>query len=149
VKAVGRTVRLDTFMVLNRYYDDLATPRPEAYKEDLATAKASGRNPEEVYKNLRAGAESGWDFSSRWFKDGKTLATIHTIDILPVDLNALLYHLEKTLEKAAIEAGHRTKTLPTAVMLPKERKSLINIFGMKSGAFILTMISKKVNKRSQ
>jgi len=111
VKAVGRTVRLDTLVVLNRYYDDLSTPRPEAYKEDLATAKASGRNPEEVYKNLRAGAESGWDFSSRWFKDGKSLTTIHTLDILPVDLNALLYHLEKTLEKAAIESGHRTKML--------------------------------------
>lgn len=111
VKMIGRTVSLDTFEVLNRYCDDLASPRPEAYKEDVATATASGRKVEEVYKDLRSGAESGWDFSTRWFRDGKTLATIHTTEILPVDLNALLYNLERTLERAAIESGHRTKAL--------------------------------------
>lgn len=87
-------------VVLNRYWDDKNTPRPESYREDVETAQGSGRPEEEVYRNLRAGAESGWDFSSRWFKDGRTLATIHAIEIIPVDLNALLYNLERTLEKA-------------------------------------------------
>lgn len=87
-------------VVLNRYWDDKNTPRPESYREDVETAEGSGRPKAEVYRELRAGAESGWDFSSRWFKDGRTLATIQTTEIIPVDLNALLYNLEKTLEKA-------------------------------------------------
>ena len=45
-------------------------------------------------------AESGWDFSSRWLADGKTLSTIRTTDIAPVDLNAVMVHLERTLAKA-------------------------------------------------
>ncbi len=43
---------------------------------------------------------SGWDFSSRWLADGKTLATIRTVSLLPVDLNSLLAHLERTLSRA-------------------------------------------------
>jgi alpha,alpha-trehalase len=49
---------------------------------------------------LRAACESGWDFSSRWMKDSNDLTSIHTGDILPIDLNCLLYHLELTLAKA-------------------------------------------------
>jgi alpha,alpha-trehalase len=86
--------------LLNRYWDDSDKPRPEAYKEDVATAKRSGKDLKTMYKHLRSGAESGWDYSSRWLADGKTLETIHTTDIVPVDLNALLYQLESTLERA-------------------------------------------------
>jgi alpha,alpha-trehalase len=86
--------------VLNRYWDDCDTPREESYGRDVETAKASGRPAEEVYRNLRAGAESGWDYSSRWLADGRTLATIRTVDIAPADLNSLLHNLETTLAKA-------------------------------------------------
>lgn len=48
----------------------------------------------------RAAAESGWDFSSRWFSDPMDIRSIHTTDIIPVDLNCLLYHLEITIAKA-------------------------------------------------
>ena len=61
------------------------------------------------YRDLRSCAESGWDFSSRWFEDGKTLATIQLIKYIPVDLNCLLYHLEKTLAKANKESGELVK----------------------------------------
>jgi len=101
-----RVVRLADGSVLNRYWDDLATPRDEAYAEDLATARKSGRNAGEVYRDLRAAAESGWDFSSRWLGDGKTLATIHTTDFVPEDLNSLLYQLE-TLIARGCEAARR------------------------------------------
>jgi alpha,alpha-trehalase len=50
-----------------------------------------------VYRHIRAAAESGWDFSCRWFADGQTMQTIRTTDLLPVDLNCLLLHLEETL----------------------------------------------------
>lgn len=93
-----RVVKLQDGAVLNRYYDDRNKPREEAYKEDLATAKEAGSGATEVYRNLRAAAESGWDFSSRWFA-GKTLATIHTTDLIPPDLNSLLYRLELTIAK--------------------------------------------------
>ncbi len=82
-----RAVKLADGTVLNRYYDDRNVPREEAYKEDVATAKVAGPGSPEIYRNLRAAAESGWDFSSRWFA-GKTLATIHTTDLIPPDLNS-------------------------------------------------------------
>lgn len=100
-----RVVRLPDGTVLNRYWDDRAAPRPESYREDLETAKASGRHLPEVYTNLRAACESGWDFSSRWLADGKTLATIQAAQILPVDLNCLMYNLEKSLARAYQLAG--------------------------------------------
>ena len=53
-----------------------------------------------MYRHLRAAAESGWDFSSRWFKDVKDFSSIHTAEIIPVDLNCLLFNLEKTIAKA-------------------------------------------------
>jgi alpha,alpha-trehalase len=99
-KAHRRVVHLADGSLLNRYWDDRATPRDEAWLEDVETARASNRPKEEVYRDLRASAESGWDFSSRWFSDGKTLSTIRTTDIVPVDLNALMYQLEMTIAHA-------------------------------------------------
>jgi len=84
---------------LNRYYDQLNIPRQESYKEDVLTAKLPGIKNQEIYRDIRSAAESGWDFSSRWFSDGTQLKTIQTTQIVPVDLNALLYHLELTLQK--------------------------------------------------
>lgn len=101
-----RVVRLPGGELLNRYYDDRATPRDESYREDVATAKISGRPAATVYRELRAAAESGWDFSGRWLTDGKTLATIHTTDYLPPDLNALLYQLEVALAQGYAAAGN-------------------------------------------
>lgn len=84
--------------LMNRYYDKGDAPRPEAYKEDYAVAQRKGEE-EKIYRDIRSAAESGWDFSSRWFRDGRTLETIHTTEIIPVDLNALLSHLEKMIAK--------------------------------------------------
>ena len=93
-----RNITLDDGSVLNRYYDDISNqPRPEAYREDIETA--SKANNSKTFVNIRAAAESGWDFSSRWLKDETDLSTIETTDLLPVDLNCLLYYLELTLNK--------------------------------------------------
>ncbi len=102
-------VLLDEKYILNRYWDALDTPRPEGYKEDLETA-ASSDNKEQVYRDLRSAAESGWDFSSRWFRDEKNIKSIHTTEIIPVDLNALLYHLEASLAEAWLAAGEPEKS---------------------------------------
>ncbi|WP_242922899.1 alpha,alpha-trehalase TreF [Pontibacter liquoris] len=120
-----RVVRLPDGSILNRYWDDSPTPRPEAYKEDVATARQSGREPAEVYRHLRAAAESGWDFSSRWFADGKNLATIHTTDIIPVDLNALLYHMEMTLAQMAKLKGDKAAAHTFKQKAKARRKALL------------------------
>ena len=118
--AFKRVVKLTDGTVLNRYWDDLETPRQEGYVEDIKTADqattekmmtmrfASSQamqtfkttNDNNIFKNLRAGACSGWDYSSRWFADPNKISTIQVLNIAPIDLNCLLYNMEKTLETA-------------------------------------------------
>ncbi len=93
-QAHRRAVSLPDGAILNRYWDDRDTPRDESYREDTELARASGRPAGELYRDIRAAAESGWDFSSRWFADARTMATLVTTDIVPVDLNSLLFGLE-------------------------------------------------------
>ena len=107
--ACKRVVLVDKNTVLNRYWDEYDTPRPESYREDIELVKSINEPSEGIYRHIRAGAESGWDFSSRWFKDGKNMNTIHTTDIVPVDLNCLLWNLEKTLFKAYLLTGNTEK----------------------------------------
>lgn len=95
--AVERVVMVKDGAILNRYWDDLATPRPEAFKEDTHVKEESGRQGEDVYRDLRAAAESGWDFCTRWFENGNEITSIHTTDMVPPDLNSLMYHLEQSL----------------------------------------------------
>jgi alpha,alpha-trehalase len=109
-QAARRVVRLRDGSLLNRYWDDRDVPRPESFMQDRETAAASDRPAAEVYRDLRAGAESGWDYSSRWLDDGMldngmNLHTIRTTAIVPVDLNSLLHHLEATIAEACARAG--------------------------------------------
>ena len=88
--AYRRVVRLRDGAVLNRYFDDIPEPRPESYREDYALAQTvPAAQRVALYRNLRASAESGWDFSSRWMRDPTDLRTLETIELLPVDLNSL------------------------------------------------------------
>ena len=96
-RAVNHVVWLADSTVLNRYYDAGDRPRAESYREDVMTIRESGRDSQLVARHLRSGAESGWDYSARWFADGENLSTIITTDVVPPDLNALLYHLELTI----------------------------------------------------
>jgi alpha,alpha-trehalase len=98
--AYRHALRLADGALLNRYWDDRDSPRDESYREDVETAQRANRPAADVYRDLRSGAESGWDYSSRWLADGKDLATIRTTSIAPVDLNSLIVHLEETLAKA-------------------------------------------------
>ena len=95
--AARRVLAMDDGSLLNRYWDDLNTPRDESFREDTELARASGREPHQLFRDLRAAAESGWDFGSRWFADGRTLASIDTTDIVPVDLNSLMFGLERAI----------------------------------------------------
>jgi alpha,alpha-trehalase len=97
-----RVVALAPGVLLNRYWDDKDTPRDESYAQDTELAQSVQRNPQQLYRDLRAAAESGWDFGSRWLADGHTLATINTTEIVPVDLNSLLYGLESAIASACL-----------------------------------------------
>ena len=108
--AKKRVVHLPDGSVLNRYYDDNNAPRQESYVQDVNTSKAYANKDHKAFVNLRAGAESGWDFSSRWFQDTIHLNTIETTNIIPVDLNSLLYKYEWILSQAAKAAGQNTKS---------------------------------------
>lgn len=99
--AYARIAEMPNGILLNRYYDNKMTPRPESLREDMETANgAPSREPDRLYLHLRAAAESGWDFSSRWFYDPMDIRTIHTADVIPIDLNCLLYQLEETIAEA-------------------------------------------------
>lgn len=105
-EAHRRVVKLTSGAVLNRYWDDLPQPRPESYREDYTVAQ--GLPPAQrdlLYRNLKATAESGWDFSSRWMRDPSDLRTLETTDLIPVDLNSLLYNLEQTIASLRTHRG--------------------------------------------
>ncbi|HGY9603290.1 alpha,alpha-trehalase [Enterobacter roggenkampii] len=119
-QANKRVVKLDDGAILNRYWDDRDTPRPESWLDDVNTAKSNPNRPAtEIYRDLRSAAASGWDFSSRWMDDPQKLGTIRTTSIVPVDLNALMFKMEKLLARASQESGDaasasKYETLATA-----------------------------------
>ena len=152
-----------TGLLLNRYVVAATAPRVESYREDSETAAAvpAGVARDQIYSELAAAAESGWDFSTRWLAgywlrtaadgcgaqaggegaacaagtagaagavvgaaddrgegvddlDGKVsmsgtsskvaassngLASIRTSEVAPVELNAILYRNERTLQR--------------------------------------------------
>lgn len=95
-----RVARLPDGGILNRYWDDKITPRPEAFRVEYRLAEEAterGFDTEPLHHHLRAACESGWDFSSRWFATPNTMVSTRTADLVPVDLNCLLYYLETTL----------------------------------------------------
>ncbi len=113
-----RVIKLADGEILNRYWSDTNIPRSESYREDVKTAeeavaKIPGTDKNDVYRNLRATAESGWDFSSRWLSVDNNnkweLYTIHTTDIIPVDLNSLLYNMEMVLSDSYKITGNNKR----------------------------------------
>lgn len=124
-----RVILLPDESILNRYWDDLPAPRPESYVEDVELAHDSapyGVPPGRLYRHIRAACESGWDFSCRWLREETNMGTIHTTDIVPVDLNCLLYDLEVTLSDAY---AHSSFSEPSIYFLEKaemRKKALIN-----------------------
>src|SRR5258708_8925392 len=88
--AQRRVVALAEGSMLNRYWDDRDSPRDEAYRHDSELARASGRNPRQVYRDIRAAAESGWEFGSPWVADAPPRPTSITTESIPGDRNTRL-----------------------------------------------------------
>lgn len=104
-QADRRAVRLTGGEVLNRYWDDSDLPREESYRADVEAARLTTQPLPQFYRNVRAAAASGWDFSTRWFGPDGQLGSIRTTELVPVDLNCLLLNLEQALARAHRAAG--------------------------------------------
>ncbi|CAH0480467.1 unnamed protein product [Peronospora belbahrii] len=102
----------ETTYVLNRYTSNANHPRPESYREDVLVASeifdrtvhmddgnaaATERYKDKYYNNVIAAAESGWDFSSRWLRDPLDMKSMSTSSVVPVDLNSIMYRVERNL----------------------------------------------------
>ncbi len=122
--AIFHVVKMPDGELLNRYWDEHDNARPESYREDVELETQSSQPASQLFRNLRAGAESGWDYSSRWFKDDTTFATIHTTSIIPVDLNCLLHHLEDTIAEAHESAGNKDKFTEYKLLAEKRKLAL-------------------------
>jgi alpha,alpha-trehalase len=142
-------VRMEGGEVLNRYWDANETPRPESLREDVELIMRSGQESTHLYQHLRAGAESGWDFSSRWFRNPNSFASIHTADIVPIDLNCLLFHLEQTIGEAYQLDGN-IKMAAKYHSLATRRKEAIQkyLWNENQGFFFDYDIEQKIQKRA-
>lgn len=120
----NRSIEVDingTTYHLNHYAVENNQPRPESYVEDYRTATnesyyagsgeifpAPALNESQIaqlYSDLASGAESGWDYTSRWVANPSDaidevsfpLRSLNTANIVPVDLNSILYGSEASL----------------------------------------------------
>ncbi|TGJ88171.1 hypothetical protein E0Z10_g557 [Xylaria hypoxylon] len=128
VEANGSTYYLAHYAVQN------SEPRPESYREDWVTAnnnsyyagsgiiypETNSLNESEkaaLYANLASGAESGWDYSSRWIANPSDavndvyfpLRSLNTVNVIGVDVNSILYANEITIAGYLRDAGEETE----------------------------------------
>lgn len=108
-------------------------PRPESYREDYIsvnnhsyyatsgiiypeTAPLNETEKAILYSNLASGAESGWDYSSRWLANPSDAAddvyfplrSLNTRNTVSVDLNSILYANEITISEYLAASGNDT-----------------------------------------
>lgn len=115
-------------------------PRPESYAEDYSMAQKHFTNQIErdrFYGEIIAGAESGNDFSSRWFiKNGTNQGELYNIrakSIVPVDLNAILFFNAQTIAKFYRKLGQSSN----AIKYEKRAQQLFQV-GRKTLFFFKT-----------
>lgn len=99
------------------YGDKSRGPRPESYREDVESSQSFATNDEkeEHFAELKAAAESGMDFSSRWFinENGTNqgdLTNLKCRSIIPVELNAILYWNAKIISEFSLLNGNAEKS---------------------------------------
>ncbi|KAM7491512.1 hypothetical protein LguiA_034433 [Lonicera macranthoides] len=72
---------------LSRYYAMWNKPRPESSTNEKETASKLSNSCEKqhLYCEITSTAESGWDFSTRWMRNGSDLTTLTTTSIIPYE----------------------------------------------------------------
>ena len=78
-------------------------------REDFESAQGmSPSQQKQLWHDLASGAESGMDFTSRWFSNPDNISTIQTTRIIPAELNAYLYQMESNVAHLADQMGNTT-----------------------------------------
>jgi alpha,alpha-trehalase len=112
--AYQKVVFLPNNNLMNRYLDN----ENASMVEKPFTVKST----KDFYKNLRASNESEWIEGKRWSSDSNV---DRATDILPVDLNALLYFMEVTLSEVYKAKGKEDYSKSFA-KLAQKRKAIFN-----------------------
>ena len=147
-QATKRVVKMSDGAILNRYWDSARSPRPESLKEDLHDAQNLSADQQLSYfQNIRAACESGWDFSSRWLSEPSDLKSIETTNIVPIDLNCLVYNLEKTLERfySLINKEHKSRAIAELALF---RLEAINQYCWDNDKGVYRDFNIRLNKQS-
>ncbi|UKZ95675.1 uncharacterized protein TrAFT101_010497 [Trichoderma asperellum] len=132
----NRTVSVDIAnktYTLQQYAVQNTQPRPESFLEDYVTANnrsyyatsgiiypenkhLNSTEMADLYANLATGAESGNDYTSRWLANPSDaindvyfpLRSLNNKEIVPVDLNSILYGNELTISQFYNRTGDAT-----------------------------------------
>ncbi|XP_050056696.1 trehalase-like isoform X2 [Aphis gossypii] len=116
-----------------RYYAPSRGPRPESYREDYEVAEKLKTEDEkdDMYSRLKSGAESGWDYSSRWFittdqvsENADQLSAVHTPSIVPVELNSILNQNARILSTWFGQIGNKYKATKYCVIAQEFLKGI-------------------------
>lgn len=105
-------------------------PRPESYKEDTAaTANMTASQKQSYFMEIKAAAQSGQDFSSRWFIPiSGTIADLKVRSIVPVDLNAILFRNAELLSGFYIKLGQATKAKQYQILAKELKEAITAVF---------------------
>ncbi|KAJ1963051.1 hypothetical protein GGI12_002277 [Dipsacomyces acuminosporus] len=136
VEVKKATNKCASSVTLARYIVDTDQPRPESYTKDYEMAHNATSDPAKqasIYADMATGAESGWDYSTRWVSNpnapkDELLYGIRTRQVVPVELNAILYQVEEAL--ASFESlinGHNAGS-EYAGLAEKRRQAMEAVF---------------------
>ncbi|PTB62595.1 glycoside hydrolase family 37 protein [Trichoderma citrinoviride] len=139
--------------VLQQYAVQNTQPRPESFREDFQTANnrsyfaasgiiypetkhLNGSQMEDLYANLATGAESGNDYTARWLADPSDamrdvyfpLRSLNNKDIVPVDLNAILYGNELIIAQLFNQTGNTTAAREWSALAANRSASIQAVF---------------------
>uniref|UniRef100_A0A8R1TJI9 Trehalase n=1 Tax=Onchocerca volvulus TaxID=6282 RepID=A0A8R1TJI9_ONCVO len=111
------------------YHSKTNVPRPESFFVDIVHAsRLSAQERPKFYMDIASAAESGWDFSSRWFKDNRNIETIETTDVIPIDLNAFICWNLDILQYLLRHAGNFKKSKTFREKREILRRAMLQIF---------------------
>ncbi|TMS34048.1 hypothetical protein L596_001708 [Steinernema carpocapsae] len=132
-----------------QYRSDSNVPRPESYREDVEVVKQFTKEADKrhVWRDIASAAESGWDFSSRWFADHQAMKSIETTNIAPVDLNAFICWNMNILSYLYDEIGDEVHSEQYRTRMSRFRNVFQKVFYVKerSGWYDYNLRSKEHN----
>ena len=132
----NRSVQVEYgFMNYTLYHYNVTadTPRAESFATDYNLhEKVAPEKKANFYANMKSAAESGWDFSSRWFADfegySSDILQINTRSIAPVDLNSLMCYNAHLLAKFYNILGNDTMSTQYNSIADDMNKTISRIF---------------------